>query len=121
MTGLNENSYSTANDLSKISSYLFLNYPLFYKIISLKEFDLYLDDGSFHHKLINTNELLGQSDVVGGKTGYTIAAKGCFMAIQEKSPKNYIIHIILGSEDRFLEMKKLINFLDYNYPVLALR
>lgn len=121
-TGLDEKSYSTANDLAKLSKYLFLNYPLFGEIIGLKEFYLYLPDGSFHHKLINTNELLGQYEIVGGKTGYTIAAKGCFMAIQKKSPEKYVIHVILGSEDRFSEMQKLINkFSDIQYKVSIIR
>lgn len=107
-TGLSDKSYSTAEDLAKLSKHLFLNYPLFREIIGLKEFNLYLPDGSIHHKIINTNELLGQNEIIGGKTGYTYVAQGCFMAIQRKFPEKYIIHIILGAEDRVLEMKKLI-------------
>lgn len=113
-TGLDEKSYSTSVDLAKLSGYLFENYPLFREIIKLKEFDLYLSNGVFHHKLINTNKLLGQvSGVMGGKTGWTDSAKGCFMLIQEgQKDKNYLIYVILGAEDRFLEMQKLINFIN---------
>lgn len=108
-TGLDEKSYSTAEDLAKLSKHLFLDYSLFRKIVSQKESYLYLDDGSLHHKLVNTNELLGQDEVVGGKTGYTYVARGCFMVIQKKSQSRYAVHVILGTEDRLLEMHRLMN------------
>lgn len=110
-TGLDPKSYSTAEDLAKLSQYLFLNYPLFKEITGLKEFDLYLDGNVFHHKLISTNKLLGEvPGVVSGKTGWTDTAKGCFMVIQESPKKgNYLIYVVLGAEDRFGEMKKLID------------
>ena len=106
-TGLSGNSYSTADDLAKLSGYIFFNYPLFGKIVGLKDYNLYLSDGSLHHMLQNTNELLGKNGIVGGKTGYTEEAKGCFMAIQQKADK-YLIYVILGADDRFSEMEKLI-------------
>ena len=109
-TGLDSASYSTVADLAKLTQYLFVNYPLFKEIISLEEYDLYLDDGRFHHKLANTNKLLGEARVLGGKTGWTNEAKGCFMLIQDSPIEgSYIIHIILGAEDRFSEMKKLMH------------
>ena len=115
VTGLSGESYSTAEDISILSDYIFSNYPLFAKIINLKEYDLYLKDGTLHHKLENTNELLGKSGIIGGKTGYTINAKGCFMTIQKKSESNYTINIVLGSDNRFLDMESLVNFLDNKY------
>lgn len=116
-TGLDPLSYSTAGDLAKLSAYLFDNYPLFSKIVSLKEFNLYLPNGRFHHKLINTNRLLGQlPGVVGGKTGWTSFSKGCFMVIQkDPQSKDYLIHVILGAEDRLAEMEKLIDFINVFY------
>lgn len=113
-TGLNKNSYSTIEDLVKLTKHLFFNYSLFREITSLKEYDLYMLDGSLHHKLINTNELLGQDGVIGGKTGYTHEAGGCFMVIQKKSQDTYAIHIVLGAEDRLLEMSKLMNLASWN-------
>ncbi len=109
-TGISPNSYSTAKDVAKLSEYLFLNYPLFREIISYKEFNLYSSDGLFHHKLVNTNKLIGEPSIIGGKTGWTEEARGCFMTIQKNSKNgNYLIHVILSAEDRFEEMKKLIN------------
>ena len=111
-TGLDAKSYSTAEDLVKLSKHLFENYPLFGEIIRLKEFELYLTDGSLHHTLINTNKLLGQvRGVVGGKTVWTQIARGSFMVIQkEQQNPNYFIHIILGSEERFEDMQNLMQW-----------
>ena len=110
-SGLEEKSYSTAQDLAVLTRHLFENYPLFKEIVGLKEYSLYLPDGTFHHKLLNTNQLLGWQNVVGGKTGWTPAAQGCFMVIwQGVESDGYVIHVILGAEDRFKEMAKLINW-----------
>lgn len=113
-TGLLEASYSTASDIKRLSETLFFQYPLFREIISLKEFDLYLKNGTFHHKLVSTNQLLGDQGIVGGKTGYTNAALGCLIEFQQKNG-GHVIHVILGAEDRFLEAKKLINWTNLYY------
>lgn len=109
-TGINFASQSSAHDVATLSRYLFENYTLFREIISLKEFDLYLANGTFHHNLVNTNKLLGEAtDVVGGKTGWTNQARGCFMAITARADSSeYTIYVILGAEDRLVEMRKLI-------------
>lgn len=108
VTGLSADSYSTAADIAQLSQYLFTNYPLFGEIVGLKEYNLYREDGTLHHTLANTNKLLGQEGIVGGKTGWTQEANGCMMAIVQKSPDTYMIHVVLGAEDRFLEISKLI-------------
>jgi D-alanyl-D-alanine carboxypeptidase len=50
-------------------------------------------------------------EVVCSKTGFTTSAKGCLL-IALNNPKNndYIINVILGADDRFSEMKKLVNW-----------
>lgn len=108
-TGLSGNSVSTAEDVATLSEYLFSHYPLFREIVSLKEYSLYVN-GAFHHKLVNTNKMLGVLGIVGGKTGWTSEAKGCFMAVRyDNQTGNYQFYVVLGSDDRFLEMEKLIN------------
>ncbi len=115
-SGLDSTSYSTAKDLVVLTQYLFDHYPLFREIISQKQYNVYMEDGTFHHTLVNTNELLGQSNIVGGKTGFTTDAKGCLMTIQV-SPKqgDYIINVVLGSDDRFKEMQNVIQWVDSAY------
>ncbi|MBI3337393.1 MAG: D-alanyl-D-alanine carboxypeptidase [Candidatus Staskawiczbacteria bacterium] len=116
-SGLDAGSYSTAKDLVQLAEHLLNKYPLVWQIMGLKEYDLYLDNGQFHHKLINTNKLLGEiPEVLGGKTGFTNYAKGTFLVVQKSPNKdNYLMHVILGSEDRLEEMKKIINWINIAY------
>ncbi|MDO8530486.1 MAG: serine hydrolase [bacterium] len=108
-TGLRPGSRSTAADIANLSRHLFENYPLFKEIISLKEFDLYLSDGTLHHNLVSTNKLLRKvPSVIGGKTGWTNEAKGCFMVVEAQADGGYIIHVVLGSDNRFSDMEKLL-------------
>jgi D-alanyl-D-alanine carboxypeptidase (penicillin-binding protein 5/6) len=115
-SGLNPYSYSTTSDLLKLAAYLFKNYPLFREITRLKEYHLYQEDGSLHHTLVNTNQMLGEDGIISGKTGFTTEAQGCFMAIKKIDQKgSYIISIVLGSQDRFGEMKKILDWEDKAY------
>lgn len=116
-TGLDDlQNFSTAKDLTKLTAYL-LKEPLFWRITSTSEFDLYTLDETFHHKIINTNELLGEiPSIVGGKTGETPQAKGCLLlVIEAPEDRGYLINIILGSEDRFGEMERLVDWLNLAY------
>ncbi len=115
-TGLDLRSFSSAEDVATLTQYLFERYPLFYQIVSLKQYNMYLPDGSLHHTLINTNKLLGENEVIGGKTGFTVDAKGFFMTIQNSKQKgSYIINIVLGAKDRFGDMKSIIDWMNTGY------
>jgi len=106
-------NYSTVTDLVKFTKEL-LKKPLIWEILSTPKFDLYGPE------LINTNEFLEESviwqnSIIGGKTGFTDRAGECFLLVL-MTPKNsgYFINIILGSNDRFKEMRKIIEVLE-NY------
>lgn len=120
---LDQLNYSTAQDLLVLTQYLLEKYPVLWEILSLPEFDLYMSDGRFHHKVTNTNEFLNirtgdiswEGKIIGGKTGYTDEAGECFILIV-KAPRNrYFINIILGTQDRFSAMEELINWLNAAY------
>ncbi len=111
-------NYSTVADLVKLTKEL-LNKPLVWKILSTQRYSLYGPE------LVNTNELLFDDSVdwrdriVGGKTGYTGEADGCIILVM-KAPKNqgYLINVILGAngtQDRFGEMKKLVDWVETAY------
>ncbi|MDI6591424.1 MAG: serine hydrolase [Patescibacteria group bacterium] len=102
---------STAEDLVKLAKYLLEEQPLIWEILSTPKFTLYGPE------LINNNKLLGEiSGIVGGKTGYTEKALHCFLLVIE-APKNQgeIINIVLGAENHFKEMKKIINWINQAY------
>jgi D-alanyl-D-alanine carboxypeptidase (penicillin-binding protein 5/6) len=116
-TGLSPENYSTAEDLAKLAKYLLKNYPLIADISKIKEFDLYSEDGSLYKKLVNTNKLLSEiPESVGGKTGFTEEAKECLLLVVRNSKENsYLINVVLGSDDRFLEMKNIIDWVESAY------
>lgn len=107
-TGLGSKNISTAKDLSMLAKYILKNYPKIAQISSAKE----LDVPNFG-KIINTDQLLGEiSGVVFSKTGFTSEANGCLLlATKNSNTGNYFINIILGADDRFSEMRKLVNWL----------
>lgn len=108
-TGIDEQNvnYSTTQDLAKLGKYL-LAKPEILEIISKKEYRLYLESGEFHHILYNTNELLGEMpEIIAGKTGFTEKAGQCLLTITEKENQKRI-NIVLNSDDRFSDMRKLI-------------
>jgi len=109
--GLSENNYSTAEDLVVLVKYILAD-AKYSEIINIsREEEFYLESvGTFK----NTNQLLAElPDIIGGKTGFTEEAKGCLILITYNGKSNdYIIDIVLGSDDRFLEMKKIINYIN---------
>lgn len=111
-SGLSEKNYSTARDLAKLAEHIIKNYPVIIEISGLKEFNV-----PNFGVITNKNELLGQvSEIIGGKTGFTNAAQGClFLAVNNAKANDYLIYVVLGSEDRFLEMKNIINWVNSAY------
>lgn len=113
-----ELNYSTAKDLAKLARVL-LEKPLIPEILYLPKYSLYGPE------LVNTNKLLideniaWQERIIGGKTGFTEKSGGVlFLAIRAPKGKGTIINVILGTEnteDRFEEMKKLVNWLKEAY------
>jgi D-alanyl-D-alanine carboxypeptidase len=113
---LQSSNSSTANDLAKLARYILGNYPQIFAITTLQSYEVLSPDGSVHHKIIqNTNELLGEfPEIIGGKTGLSPKANGCLLLIlTDSKSSNYYINVILGSDDRFGEMKKIIQTIDF--------
>ncbi len=110
-TGLDHSQqYSTAKDLVKLTNELLDKHPVIWEILVKPEFELCSVDKAFSYKFFNTNELLGEIPlIVGGKTGETPNANGCFILVLKTQDNGYLINVILGSNDRFGEMKKLIH------------
>jgi len=49
--------------------------------------------------------------VFGGKTGWTPQAKqSLLLVVESPDKKGYIVNVILGSDDRFGEMRKLLRW-----------
>lgn len=113
---------STAEEIVAWSKYIINNNPELLEISVMPFYNLYSPDKTIHYTAINTNNFLHviendwQENIIGGKTGFTFSANGCLLIILKSPERNgYIINVVLGAEDRFKEMEKLINYIYQNY------
>ncbi len=110
------NQYTTAYDLLVITRYALSNFPLFRHIVATPYYTI---DYTKTHKAFylenQTNLLTTYSGVKGVKTGYTPEADLCLVTYLDYGG-HQIIGILLGSNNRRLEMQEL---LDYSLKVLG--
>ena len=104
-----DNHYTTAHDLSKITAYAFGN-EVFRKIVSSKEkiISSELDEKNKCRLLKNKNKLLNMVDGADGvKTGYTKKAGKCFVGSACRNGMR-IICVVLNAKTMFDDSKKII-------------
>jgi D-alanyl-D-alanine carboxypeptidase (penicillin-binding protein 5/6) len=104
------NHYSTARDLATMFGRGMQN-PLFEKIVSTKTTAVWPTAGSSRRiALRNHNRLLGNYRIrVVGKTGWTIAAKKCFVGSASANGRELVV-AVLGSRDLWGDLKRLLEF-----------
>ncbi len=117
--GLNSKNKSTVFELAKLIDYT-LRFPVLWEILETPELTIYSIDNQFIHNLINTDQLLGKiSFLLGGKTGYTEEAGGCMLTVSEihnsLGGSNYLITVVLGSDQREIDTETLINWTQEAY------
>jgi D-alanyl-D-alanine carboxypeptidase len=106
-TGLDEDrNYITSLDLARMTD-LILADEVITKIVGLSSATIHSADGTISKKLVNTNKLLGQNGVDGVKTGSTESA-GENLIVSAALAGHHIIAVVLGSTDRFSDMKTLL-------------
>jgi D-alanyl-D-alanine carboxypeptidase (penicillin-binding protein 5/6) len=114
-SGYDSSNLSTGNDLAKLVVASFAH-PIIWQILKTPSIDLSSADGTINHHWVSTDELLNRiPEIIGGKTGYTEEAQGCLILVIENSPSEYLITVILGAQERFLETEKLINWVKKAY------
>jgi len=114
-SGLDEaGHFSTAEDLAKASIFAMRN-PLIKEIVSQDKAVVKDLEGKLTHKLVNLNELVGKVEgVLGVKTGWTPNSRENLITYIERDGKKILI-VILGSDDRFAETRKLIDWVFGNF------
>ena len=106
--------YSSAADLAIITQEALKDSQLV-RIFATKETEILSLDKRHTHKLNNLNQLLSSvNGVLGVKTGYTELAKENLVTLVERD-NHKILTIVLGSDDRFGESTKLIEWVYYNF------
>jgi D-alanyl-D-alanine carboxypeptidase len=110
-SGLSSGNQSTADDLLLLAKKIYFNYPQILTITRTPQ--IYTTElGSSTKVLVKSiNYFAGQSDFIGGKTGYTNIADGNLLSIF-RYKSNPIIVIILGTSeaDRFTNTQKLFDW-----------
>ncbi len=105
--------YTTPFDLALAARALLQN-KLLSKIVGTKEIIISDVDFRFFHKLSNVNKLLGEIQGIGGlKTGYTENAGENLVSFYKNNGHQFII-VILKSEDRFVDTKNVIQWIEEN-------
>lgn len=110
--------FSSAADLAVITEEALKDGNLA-RIFSTKETEITSLDKKYTHKLHNLNELLSSvNGVLGVKTGFTEAAKENLVTLVQRDGHR-VLTIVLGSDDRFRESTKLIEWVFQNFTWLA--
>lgn len=111
------NHYSSAKDLATITEEALKNSTLA-RIFATKQTSIFSLDKKYNHKLVNLNKLLTRvKGVLGVKTGYTDEAKENLVTFVNRDG-HQIITVVLGSDDRFGESTRLIEWTynNFNWP-----
>jgi D-alanyl-D-alanine carboxypeptidase (penicillin-binding protein 5/6) len=114
--GLDDEAHSTVYDLVKLVRAT-LRHDQIWNTLIEREVEVTSEDGKIVHKVQNTDQLLGViPDIVGGKTGNTDGALGCLILLVNIPEYNdTIISVVLGSEDRFGDTSKIIDWVKQAY------
>lgn len=110
-TGLDQDGHKTsAEDLFILAQYLWYNDHWIWDITKNSEITVQTDKGEY--KAISTNLLLQEFPALrGGKTGLTDSAKGTLILLYPLNNGKIAVIVILGSEDRFEDGRKIIHWL----------
>lgn len=107
-------SYTTALDLSRLAAVALKNQTID-EIVATPKITITDVSGKITHQLFSINALLGKVEGLKGlKTGWTEEAGECLVGYAERQGRG-IISVVLGSQDRFGETAKLINWAFSNH------
>lgn len=109
-----QDEYTTARDLAKLAKVAIAN-PLLAKIVATRQTVVTDATGLKTYYLTNINKLLGEVEGIEGiKTGQTEGSLEVLVT-QTTRGGNTIIAVVLGSQDRFLDTKQLIEWAFTNH------
>ncbi len=116
-SGLNAGNVSSAFEVAHLAKQVFRD-PFLSSVMREREITVSSADGKYRHNLNNTNRLLGTDiadRIIAGKTGTTLQAGQCLISFFNGSSDRTIMTIILGSSDRYGDVKDLIGWVDQSF------
>lgn len=113
--GLSILNQSTANDLRKLAGFILANHPEIFTLSREPKSSIYEINSKKKIDFASINKFSGQSDFIGGKTGFLEEAQQNLLSIFSFN-KRHILIIVLGSKnDRFEETMKIFNWIKEAY------
>jgi len=113
-TGLSVINQSNTEDLAKLTQYILKQRPEIFEFTRAKELSVVELSGNLVKFFTNINSFGGQSDFVGGKTGFIESSEQNLLSIFNYKEHKILI-IILGSENRFVDTQKLFDWVKSSY------
>ena len=108
------NHFSTSLDLARLAVFAMEN-PVIRRIVSTEKITIFNLEKTRSYPLSNINALIGKTPGVKGlKTGWTQQAGECLVTYLDYQGKRIVL-VILGSQDRFGETEKLIDWIFKNF------
>lgn len=108
-SGLSFLNQSTAEDLGRLAKYIYKNQRGILDVSRQNVVELWDISRGRKKTLSSINEFAGRNDFLGGKTGYIETSKGNLISIFKDGDKELFI-VVLGSENRFGETLKVLNW-----------
>jgi D-alanyl-D-alanine carboxypeptidase len=113
-TGLSFLNQASAADLVKLTKYILIKHPELLEITRQKSVELLEVNSGQKKTLTNINLFAGQSDFLGGKTGFIDASGSNLISVFQYQNRKIII-IVLGTDDRFGQTELLYNWIKNSY------
>ena len=114
-----ENHYTTASDLAKISAYAMKN-PVFCEIVSTKRYVMPWEGHEYDRVMLNKNKILSSFDGGNGiKTGYTKRSGRCLVASAERNGMT-VISVVLNCGPMFEECARLMEQAFNEYEIATI-
>lgn len=115
-TGLDApDQYVVAKDLAKIAEYIWYNHRIIWEMSRAADITV-VSTGNIAYNMTNTNDLLQEfPGIMGSKTGSTDAAKENLLLLYPVFPDKTAVIVILGSENRVEDGRKIIQWLEENF------
>ncbi len=117
-SGLSVGSQSTAGDLAVLAQKIYTDYPSILAITRTPQVTVTEISSGSQVVVKNINEFSGQSNFVGGKTGYTDQADGNLLSVFSDAGHPIVV-IVLGTSDdsRFANTQALYDWFTANFKI----
>lgn len=111
-SGLSSNNQSTASDIFKLTGYITKQLPSLFEITTKRSYS------NKKHSWSNISQFLGKDGYIGGKSGYTDAARQTVVSLFSlplgQNTNRPIAITLLGSTDRKRDVESILKYLEKN-------